>query len=109
MKAPSGAGRWRSNRVRKPKDKRKKENSPAVLNALQYSAQFNPRTAAVQFPLPTGEQIDLFMKMTDGEQREYFRVGRKLLEEQRRQACHARRSKGKAAVSSKDVRTSSEE
>jgi hypothetical protein len=76
--------------------RRKKGISPAVLHALQYAARFNPPTAAVPFPPPTVEQIDLFMKMTDGEQREYLRIGIAGLKEQRRRAWHATRDKDKA-------------
>ncbi len=77
--------------IKKSPARRKKGISPAVLHALQYAAQFNPPTTAVQFPAPTGEQIDMFMKMTAGEQREYMRIGRTVLEEQQRRERQARR------------------
>jgi hypothetical protein len=78
--------------IKKPVKRRKKEISPAVLHAMQYAAQFNPPTAAVPFPPPTWEQIDMFMKMTHGEQREYMRIGIAGLEEQRRRERQAKRS-----------------
>jgi hypothetical protein len=83
---------------RKPKGKRKKEISAAVLHALRYAAQFNPPTAAVPFPPPTGAQIDLFLKMTDGERREYFKVAMQLLEGQRRRERYANRNKENPAA-----------
>jgi hypothetical protein len=78
--------------TKKPTGRRKKETSPAVLAALQYAAQFNPPTASVPFPAPTGEQIDMFMTMTDGEQREYMRIGIAWLQEQRRQERRAKQN-----------------
>ncbi len=78
--------------------RRRKEISPAVLHAFQYAAEFNPPTDAVPFPPPTLEQIELVVNMTDDEQREFFRVAKTLLEEQRRRAWYAKRNKGKSAA-----------
>lgn len=70
--------------------RRKKEISPAVMEALLCADRTNPPSVSQPLPPPTMTQIQLVMNLTDDEQHEYPKIGRTLLEEQR-PAWHAER------------------
>jgi hypothetical protein len=80
---------------RKLTGRRRKEISPVVMKALLYPRPPVPASDTEAFPPPTMEQIELVLSMTDDERIQYFKVGRALLESQRRRERQAKPNRGR--------------